>query len=579
MKQDYNSLLNTVKHHSKLYYDDNAPILSDYEYDQLYDRLSSIEIRQGWADSSSPTVRVGNSKGKIKHPFPLYSLKKVYEQDEIDPEFTVETVKIDGTNLSVTYDEKGNLLHALTRGDGEFGENVTHLVNYIASIPLTITPQDKILTVIGEVVTDKENVQNFRNFVSGSLGIKNAEEIIDRSLRFIVHDVAGIEEDYSVRVKSLHSFGFVSTFNWDCSSYPSDGIVYRVESYKREKLLGTTSKYPRYAVALKTRGAMTAVTTIQDIFWSIGRTGVVTPVAVVDPVNIDDATISRVILHNIDFIEQHELGLGDEILIERQITPQFVKVLSKSKFARFCVADAEKKLGLKLHREGPKLFTSDKDGNKSVEYFVKQLGIKGLGPAWIQKLDLTHPNDLFKEEVPWEHMGKNGEKVLEELSRPKEYYSVLGALGIPGVGKNTAKRIIQKIPSFDRLREIEYENISGIGPKTVDSILAWLDVNESWVKTLPYSLTASTFVEEATNNLTVAVSGKLDMTKQDLSDHLQDLNIVLKDRVTKDIDYLISSGEETSKVAKARQYNIPIINYWQNKKYILRGELTHGGSY
>ena len=387
MKQDYNSLLNTVKYHSKLYYDDNAPILSDYEYDQLYDRLSSIEIRQGWADSSSPTVRVGNSKGKIKHPFPLYSLKKVYEQDDIDPEFIVETIKIDGTNLSVTYDEKGNLLHALTRGDGEFGENVTHLVDYIASIPLTIPSQNKIVTVIGEVVTDKENVQNFRNFVSGSLGIKNAEEIIDRSLRFIVHDVAGIEEDYSARVKNIHSFGFVSTFNWDCSSYPSDGVVYRVDSYKREKLLGTTSKYPRYAVALKTRGAMTAVTTIQDIFWSIGRTGVVTPVAVVDPVNIDDATISRVILHNIDFIEQHDLGLGDEILIERQITPQFVKVLSKSKFARFCVADAEKKLGLKLFREGPKLFTSDKDGNKSVEYFVKQLGIKGLGPAWIQKLD------------------------------------------------------------------------------------------------------------------------------------------------------------------------------------------------
>ena len=92
MKQDYNSLLNTVKHHSKLYYDDNAPILSDYEYDQLYDRLSSIELRQGWADSSSPTVRVGNSKGKIKHPFPLYSLKKVYEQDEIDPEFIVSSV-------------------------------------------------------------------------------------------------------------------------------------------------------------------------------------------------------------------------------------------------------------------------------------------------------------------------------------------------------------------------------------------------------------------------------------------------------------------------------------------------------
>lgn len=579
MKQDYNSLLETVKHHAKLYYDNSSPIISDEEYDQLYDRLKALEDKQGWSDSSSPTVKVGSSKGKVKHPYPLYSLKKVYEKEEIDSEFIVETIKIDGTNLSVTYDKEGKLLHALTRGDGEFGENVTHLVDYIASIPFSISPLNKIVTFIGEVVTDKENVQNFRNFVSGSLGIKNAEEIIDRELRFIVHDVVGVEEDYTERVKNSHNFGFVSPFNWDCSAYPSDGVVYRVNSYKRERLLGTTSKYPRYAVALKIRGAMTAVTTIQDIFWSIGRTGVVTPVAVVEPVNIDDATISRVILHNIEFIEQHDLGLGDEILIERQITPQFVKVLSKSKFARFCVADAEKKLGLKLYREGPKLFTSEKDGNKSVEYFVKQLGIKGLGPAWIQKLNLTHPNDLFKEEIPWEDMGKNGEKVLEELSRPKEYYSVLGALGIPGVGKNTAKKIIQKIPSFDRLRDIEYESINGIGPKTVDNILAWLDINEEWVKDLPYSLNASTFVEESINAISVAVSGKLDMTKQDLADHLQEFNIVLKDRVTKDVDYLISSGEETSKVAKARQYNIPIINYWKNKKYILRGELTYGRSY
>lgn len=580
MIQDYKSLLKTVSHHARLYYDESAPTISDQEYDALYDKLHQMEQRQGWADSSSPTLRVGGSPGKIRHPYRLYSLKKVYDEGEIDPSFTIKTTKIDGANLSVVYDESGNFLHALTRGDGELGEDVTHLVHHISGIVKCLRGTGCVFTLVGEVVTDRDDIQNFRNYVSGSLGVKDAADISDRKLRFIVHDVLGVQEDYLTRVGALHDQGICSVLNWDCSAYPSDGLVFRVNSYKEQTRLGTTSKYPRYAVALKVRAAMTAKTTIQDIVWSLGRTGVVTPVAIIEPVIIDDATISRVILHNIEFIEEHNLGLGDEIVIERQITPQFVSVLSHSKFARFSVSDAEQRLGMKLRREGPKLFASQADGQKSVEYFVKQLGIKGLGPAWIQKLGLKHPSDLFDEQVDWDHMGKNGEKVLQELSRPKPYDLVLGSLGIPGVGKSTARTIIERIPSFDRLRDIQYEAIHGIGPKTVDNILAWLDVNEDWVRNLPYDLSVTPQESKqdfSDERIVIVVSGKIDMTKQDFADHLADYGVYVKDNVTKDIDYLISSGEETSKVEKARKYGIPIINYWDHKRSILKGEF-HGRS-
>lgn len=571
MQQDYKSLLETVKYHANLYYDKSAPVLSDQEYDSLYDKLKSMEDRQGWADSSSPTINVGGSPGKIKHPFRLYSLRKVYEESEIDPEFTVKTTKIDGANLSVTYNKDGSLRHVLTRGDGEFGEDVTHLAKYIKGVPLEVYT-DSLVTFVGEVITDKKDVLNFRNFVSGSLGVKDAEDIKDRELLFIVHDVLGIEMDYSARITWAAGLQFFTNLTVDLSSYPSDGIVYRVDSFRREKQLGHTSKYPRFAAALKVRGAYTAVTTIQDVVWSLGRTGVVTPVAVVDPVVIDDATINRVILHNIEFIEQHNLGPGDTIVIERQITPQFVNVVSHSDFARFKVEDAEKQLGMTLTRKGPKLFASAQDSHKTVEYFVKQLGIKGLGPKWIEKLDLTHPTDLFDESTPWELMGKNGEKVLEELARPKPYETVLGSLGIPGVGKSTAKSIIERLPSFDRLKDIQYEPIKGIGPKTVESILAWLEVNEDWVRDLPYDLSSSGTSRDTGEEIIVVISGKLDMTKEELASHLAKFNVIVKDSVTKNVDFLISSGESSTKVSKAQKYGIPVLNYWDKKIAILRGE-------
>ena len=357
----------------------------------------------------------------------------------------------------------------------------------------------------------------------------------------------------------------------DYSAYPQDGIVYRTNSYDLEQELGYTSKYPRFAIALKKKEHFSAVTYLKDIQWAVGRSGVVTPVGIVDPVILDGATVSRVILHNIDFVEQNELRRGDMVLIERRITPQFVKVVEHSKYDKFSIADAKASLNMEVFRKGPKLYVDEDNGYRLVEYFVKTLGIKGLGEASIKKLDIQHPSELFGRS-DWEILGKNGLKIQEEISRPKDYATVLGALGIPNVGKNTARLIVDNIPKFEDLRNITNLSIKGIGPSTIDSILAWIDVNEDWVLELPYSLEDVKESKPLTEGLRkIAISGKLDMTKKELASHLERHGFVLIETVTKDCHALISSGEESTKTKQANKYGIPIYNYWNNRAVILKG--------
>jgi len=564
---DYQSLKKIVLYHDKLYYDLGKPVLEDSEYDGLFDQLVEIEKLQNWKDSDSPTVRITASTGKVKHPHRLYSLKKVYERTEVDPVFSIELPKLDGVNLSITY-VKGNLNTMLTRGDGEYGESVMHLSRVIKGIPTSVTDD---FTYVGEVVTDNHEVENFRNYVAGALGLKSAKEAESRNLRFIVHDVLGCDNPYLARMVIARSNGFNTVDDGDYSVYPQDGIVFRTDSYKLEQELGYTAKYPRFAVALKKKEHFSAVTYLKDIQWAIGRSGVVTPVGIVEPVILDSATVSRVILHNIDFVEQNDLRRGDMVLIERRITPQFVKVVEHSQYEPFTIADAKASLNMDVYRKGPKLYVEEDNGYRLVEYFVKTLGIKGLGEASIKKLDIQHPSELFGRS-DWEILGKNGLKIQEELNRPKDYATVLGSLGIPNVGKNTARLIVDHIPKFEDLRTIDSVSIKGIGPTTIESILAWIDVNEDWVLDLPYDLEDKK--EEQVNALEykkIAISGKLDMTKKELASHLSRHGFVLSDTVTKDCHALISSGEESTKTKQAARFGIPVYNYWNNRASILKG--------
>jgi DNA ligase (NAD+) len=499
---NYKELKTIIQTHNQAYYDLSAPTLSDGEYDQLYDKLEAMEKAQGWRDYDSPTLRVGGSAGKITHPYKLYSLRKIYEgEEEVESWMDVKLPKIDGSNLTLVY-RGGKLRLAITRGNGEQGEDVTYLAEWIKNVPHRIDTQFDEVVVNGECVTDNE-VENFRNYVSGALGLKSAYEFKDRNINFIAHDWLGVGMDYLPRMKVLKGMGFFTVLEDRAWEYPKDGVVYRCNSYAKSQQLGYTSKYPRFAVALKQRMTETAITTLQDVLWVVGRTGTVNPTGVVEPVVLDDATISRVTLHNIGIIEEHDLGLGDLIQIERAggVIPKFIGVVQHSEHRiKITQNHAEQTIGMQTKRDGPRLVVADRNNintSKVLEHFIKTIDIKGLGPASVQKMGLTHPVDIYDDQN-WSKLGANGAKVEAEIERTKTkpYDIVLASLGIPGVGKSAAKLIISKIPAFRNLRDIETTEIKGIGPSTVDSVLSWLDENEEWVTTLPLQLEQNVTVEE-----------------------------------------------------------------------------------
>jgi DNA ligase (NAD+) len=575
----YDELKELVQKHCTLYYDLSAPEISDAEFDKLYDKLENMEKAQGWAAYDSPTTKVGGVAGKVTHPFKLYSLKKVYDIEEVDSSFDVKTPKIDGANLTLVY-KNGRLKLALTRGNGEMGDSITHLAINISNVPTKINTTFKEVVINGECVTDNA-VENFRNYVSGALGLKSAEDFKNRNIKFIAHDMLGVDMNYTNRMIILKNMGFLTALDKEVDKYPQDGVVYRINDYKTCQKLGYTSKHPKFAVALKPREANTVTTRLQDVIWVIGRTGTVNPTGIIEPVTIEDATISRVTLHNIGIIEEHSLGLGDVIEIERAggVIPKFLRVIEHSKHnLKITQKHAEQAINTEVFRDGPRLMVKDKskvNHSKVLEHFIKTLDIKGLGPASVAKMGFTHPLDIFSDN-DWEILGANGIKVQDEIERAKTkpYEIVLAALGIPGVGKSVAKLIVQKIPAFYNLKDVQYTEIKGIGPSTIDSILVWLEENEEWVTQLPLQLKQDIHVDDMLKSpgRKVCVTGKLDMTRNDITEHLEKLGFTVISSVTKDCYALITAGDSTSsKYLKAKQLGINIVDYWSSKKAVLAG--------
>jgi len=574
---NYKELKELIQKHNKAYYDNSASAIADADYDQLYDKLEALEKAQGWRDHDSPTKHVGGAPGKVKHPYKLYSLRKVFDEEEVDSFMSIKLPKIDGTNLSLIY-RNGKLKMGLTRGNGEHGKDVTHLIGMLKGCPTKIDTQYEEVVINGECVTDN-TVDNYRNYVSGALGLDSPSEFAQRNIKFIAHDWLGVNMNYTPRMKVIKNMGFFTVLDAESWDYPMDGTVFRTDSWDKEQTLGHTGKYPRFAVALKQRETETAITTLQDVLWTIGRTGSINPTAVVEPVVVEDATISRVTLHNIDFIEQHNLGLGDTIKIERSggVIPKFLEVIEHSQHnMKINQAHAEKAIGQQVVRDGPRLMTKSGQGDsvKFLEYFIRTMQIKGLGPASIKKLGLMHPVDLYTN-VDWSRLGANGAKIEEEIERTKTkpYMTVLAALGIEGVGNGGAKLIIPHIAAFRNLRDIEFAEIKGIGPRTKESILSWLDENEDWVLELPLQLEQEVTVEEVSQTIKkVCITGKLDMTRNDLVGILEPLGFKNTSTVTKDCYALIAGDSGSSKHTRATKLGVKIIDYWANKKNVLSGD-------
>ena len=288
---------------SKAYYE-GKPLLSDEEFDRLAEAADYEPV--GYQPDA-----------KRKHLFPLYSLQKVFLGEDTAPEYSsgvVETPKLDGAAIAIQYKE-GKVFKVVTRGDGEAGVDVTDKFIYNTIIPYRINNMGEF-QITGEIVAPKE-IPNARNYAAGALNLKDVQEFLKRDLTFIAYNVQPcFSQDYSNDMFLLEALGFKVVTKGDWSIFPEDGKVFRVDSNKEFEKLGFTAHHPRGAYALKTRDEG-VITTLLDVVWQTGKSGKVTPVAILDEVIIDDAKISRATLNNMAYIESLDLEIGCQVEVIR----------------------------------------------------------------------------------------------------------------------------------------------------------------------------------------------------------------------------------------------------------------------
>ena len=301
---------------SKLYYE-GTPLLSDEEFDLLAQKHNYNTVGYQVTDA-------------VTHTYQMYSLQKCFDitKAPVDCAFCVVSPKLDGAAISILYVD-GNLELALTRGDGIQGRDITDKIKELVPNSIKTTG---LVQITGEVVAPS-SVPNSRNYASGSLGLKNnlegLTEFKTRSLVFVAYDQIPMQyETYQQTLENLSEEGLNVVTKFDSSEYPTDGTVYRLDSNEAYDRLGHTSKHPRGAFALKSQ-AQGVRTTLVDVVWQLGKSGVVSPVAILDPVLIGDATVSRATLHNIEYIRDLNLEIGCQVEIIRsgEIIPRVVRRL------------------------------------------------------------------------------------------------------------------------------------------------------------------------------------------------------------------------------------------------------------
>jgi len=299
-----------LDHASKLYYE-GTPIISDEEFDLLAEKHNYNSVGYEVTDA-------------ISHAYQMYSLQKCFDISKapLAVEDCVSSPKLDGAAVSLLYVD-GNLELALTRGDGIQGRDITDKMCLL--VPKKIDSTD-LIQITGEVVAPS-SVPNSRNFAAGSLGLKDLEEFKTRPLVFVAYDATpSLASDYACSLELLYKMGLNVVTRFKADDYPTDGIVFRLKSNVKFDELGHTSKHPRGAFALKEQAAG-VITTLEDVKWQVGKSGVVSPVAILTPVMIGDATVGRATLHNIQYIRDLNLEIGCQVEVIRsgEIIPRVVR--------------------------------------------------------------------------------------------------------------------------------------------------------------------------------------------------------------------------------------------------------------
>ena len=554
VKEKIDQLRADLHRHNYNYYVLNAPEISDKEFDDRMRELQELEHPE-YQDDNSPTMRVGSDLNKnftqVAHKYPMLSLGNTYSESEVtdfydrvkkalneDFEICCE-LKYDGTSISLTY-ENGKLVRAVTRGDGEKGDDVTDNVKTIRTIPLVLHgsyPESfeirgEILMpweVFEELNREKEAREeplfaNPRNAASGTLKLQNSAIVASRKLDAYLYYLLGEElpcdghyENLqaaagwgfktSEHMKKAHSleevFEYIRYWDTERKNLPvaTDGIVLKVNSMRQQKNLGFTAKSPRWAIAYKFQ-AERALTRLNKVTYQVGRTGAVTPVANLDPVQLSGTIVKRASLHNADIIEGLDLHIGDMVYVEKggEIIP---KITGVDKDARSMLIGEKVKFITHCPECGSKLIRYEGEAahycpnetscppqiKGKIEHFIsrKAMNIDGLGP---ETVDMFYRLGLIKNTADLyqltaddiknlDRMGeKSAENIIKGIEASKEvpFERVLFALGIRFVGETVAKKIAKSFNDIDELENANLEkliNIDEIGEKIAQSILTY----------------------------------------------------------------------------------------------------------
>lgn len=644
-----------IRHNEYLYYVLDAPEITDAEYDRMMVRLRELEAR--YPDSipaDSPTQRVGGRASsqftEVRHLEPLLSLGNVFSAEELRAfdervrsglpagskvEYVMEP-KIDGLACSLIY-ENGKLVRAATRGDGVVGENVTANVRTIRSIPLTLKVPEgeavpELLDVRGEVYMPRQafmrlNEQraergesefaNPRNAAAGSLRQLDPQVTASRSLSFFAYYLVGegaqpkhseslallahygfkVSENYKVVENIDEAIKYIGDFNElrQGLSYDTDGAVIKVNDVYQQRILGATGKDPRWATAYKYPPEQ-AETTLEDIDWRVGRTGVLTPTAVLTPVKLSGSVISRATLHNEDFIRAKDIRIGDRVVINKagEIIPEVLRVVAEKRTGdekEVEIPSVCPECGWRVERQGEEAAIRCTNphcpalGREGLIHFVSRdaMNIDGCGPSVINALldaglvrDAADLYSLRKEDLlKLERMGeKSADNLLAALAESKknELDKLLFALGIRHVGAKVARILATEFGSMEKLQQAQPEELAqirDIGDKIAESAVTWLNVpaNIDLVERLAAAGLTMTFTPPASQEdnpffgKTLVFTGTMPtLGRAEAKTMAQDVGAKVSGSVSKKTDYVIAGAEAGSKLEKAQQLGVTVID-------------------
>lgn len=639
--------------HNHSYYVLSQPTISDYEYDLLMHELIGLEKKYpDFFDSNSPSQRVGSDISEefvqVEHQSPMLSLGNTYSMEELqdfdkrikkiiseDFEYVCE-LKYDGTAISLTY-LNGRLERAVTRGDGTRGDDVTRNVRTIKSIPLVLSGDnfpDKF-EIRGEIIFPKKDFNllnskreargempfaNPRNASSGTLKMKNSSEVAKRPLDCQFYFILGDNLPYSSHFENLNAarswgfkvpqqmtkyrnledvFGYIEKWNSERKSLPYeiDGVVIKVNSFKLQNELGFTAKTPRWAISYKFK-AEQVETRLLDVIYQVGRTGVITPVAILEPVVIAGSTVKRASVHNSDRLGLMGFHYGDMVYVEKggEIIPKIIGVVYEKRPKNATPVDFINECpecGTKLIRiEGeanhycPNSSGCPPQIKGKIEHFIsrKAMDIEGLGEETIELLFneglIKDPADLYELTIDQlailERLGeKSANNIRNGLSKSREvpFQRVLFGLGIRHVGETIAKILARKYLSIDELKKARIEDlilVEEIGEKIAKSVVQYFNdpINLELISRLEQHGIQMKSDKKAENHsgslngLGFVISGTFTrFSREKLKEFIEDNGGKNLSGISSKTNFLVS-GENTgpSKLQKAQELNINIIS-------------------